>query len=236
MKKGDVAAGLIILAAVFLLVVWPDGHFWARKMAREHRYEAGLLLFIVLGPTADYLKARLTGGPGLKFFSPRLWVGWVLFGLIMSLGLWLIYGGVTFLQASGLLPGGGYGLGGRGLATFFSSSFFTRPLFAGLVTAFFLLPAIGFWFRPLGASGGEAKPGDAADSYFYFWPAISAVPGGAAGLIWGLVLIRSAFFTLIFMLPADLWLVTTACLGSVVAMLEGLSLRAAPRGEAGPEK
>ncbi|MDL2260196.1 hypothetical protein LJB99_04915 [Deltaproteobacteria bacterium OttesenSCG-928-K17] len=225
MKKGDLAAALIVLAGAVLLLVLPESHFQARAWARDHRYAAGLLVFLLLGPPADYLRARLSG---LDFSArPRLYLGWALVGLALAAVMWLFNGGVSFAQASGLLPGGGYGhhsFLGRGAAVFFTSVFFLGPLFSAVMLVFIFLPAAGFWFR-LTRTRDDSGRKNHLKHYFYLWPARNQAGVFEAGP----VLIRLALFTLIFMFPQDLWLIMTAWLGSVVAVIEGYSMRLSAR-------
>ncbi len=224
-RRGDLVWLVMFLAASAALA-WPVSEDWLWRMAGRHRYLTGFLAFGLLGPLGEALAERFRRRqyprPGALAVSA---LGWGVTGLALALLFWVANGGVVLAQASGLLPGGGYGFSPNPLRAFLTSFFFTGPFFTSLILnagpLFFLavLRRLAETARQLAAEGT--------------WPGPGRICGRAdwAGFIREEALIQPLFrlplLTVVFMLPPELWLVLAAWLGAILTGLLGL---AAPRG------
>lgn len=151
-------------------------------------------------------------------------LSWGGFGLALSLLIWLFNGGVVMLQATGLLPGGGLGGSSNAVMAVLTSYFFLQPFFTSL---FLNLGGI----HPLLAAQlirrqamvifltERKRPGldrvvSEVDWADFIRREISAIP-----------ILRVPAFTVVLMLPQDLWLVASAFLMVIWGVMEELVLR-----------
>jgi hypothetical protein len=205
-KRGDLLCIPLFLAAGAALA-WPASRDALRLMTESHRGLAGFLAFGLCGPLGEALAGRFRRkrypGPGaLAALVP----GWGLTGLALAKLFWILNGGVVLAQASGLLPGGGYGFSLSPLTSFLTSFFFTGPFFTSLLLnagpLLFLAALRRLAVSPL------RRPD---------W----------AGFIREEAVVRPLFrlplLTIVFMLPPDLWLFLAAWLGALFTGLLGLA-------------
>jgi hypothetical protein len=208
-KRGDWLCILLFLA-VGAALAWPASRDALRLLSESHRSWAGFLAFGLCGPLGEALAGRFRWkrypGPGaLAALVP----GWGLTGLALAKLFWIQNGGVSLAQASGLLPGGGYGVSPSPLTSFLTSFFFTGPFFTSLMLnagPLFFLAAL----RRLAVSALR----------------VSRRPDWAGFIREEAVvkpLLRLPLLTIVFMLPPDLWLLLAAWLGALLTGLLGLA-------------
>ena len=235
MKIGDFICPAV-LAALPAMVFW-GGLQDLRTLAAAHPQAVGFGIFAVLGGAAEAWGLRLAGrgypGPARLIMSALLWG---LHGLLASVLYWVINAGVFLSQGLDILPGGGYVTNANPFKAFFSSFFFTGPFFTSLIVCLTLNPVLlalqrlvlTFWdFR----SDKGRWPSLGLASWKADWPAFIHYQ------LTGVLLIRVPLMTVVFMLPANLWLVTAAWAWALITVLEGLSgrkeRRKAPGGSVG---
>ncbi len=224
MKLGDLI-WLAVFAAASLQLMLPEAHDLLREAASAHRYLTGLVAFALMGTLGETLAGRFAGrgypSPSLLAASAAMWG---LHGLALAVIFWVFNGGVALAQATGLLPGGGFGSFSSPLRGFFTSFFFTEPFFTSLLVNFGPVPVL-LALQRLGMSTLVFRRTKGR------WPNLGLASWRADWadfiryLAVTLPLFRVPLLTLVFMLPPDLWLATAAWLGGVVGGLEGLTRR-----------
>jgi len=227
-RRGDLV-WITVFTAAGLALILPGPKALVLALTAEHRYLAGLVFFALMGALAEAIEERfrVRGYPCLKELA-GLAVMWGLHGLAAALIFWLINGGVVMTQAAGLLPGGGYGRSPYPFIATLSSFFITGPFFTSLFLNLSFIPVL-LTLQRLGRAALRLylregrRPELTLVSEEADWPAFirSEMPSS--------FLFRTLFLTLVFMLPAGLWL-PLASLGLVVfAALSGLSRRETER-------
>lgn len=228
MKLGDLV-WITAFTAAGLLLILPGPKALLPALASEHRYLIGFAAFALMGALAEAIKERFRcrDYPALKELAVRAGM-WGLHGLAAALIFWLINGGVIMTQTVGLLPGGGYGRSSIPFIATLTSFFITGPFFTSLFLNLSFVPVL-LALQRLGQAGlaiylrEGRRPQLARISEEVDWPGFirSELPAS--------FMVRTLFLTLVFMLPADLWLIM-ASLGLVVfAVLSGLSGREGER-------
>jgi len=230
LKRGDLI-WLVCFAATGMALALPGPHEMLRELSLSHRYRVGFLAFAVMGVLGQAMSARFTDGeypsPGVLALSCFLWG---LCGLALGLLIWLVNGGVVMLQAVGMLPGGGLSYDSNLFVAILSSVYFTQPLFTSI---FLNLGAL----HPLWAVlslGREAADTCLAEKRLPGLNQVACRVDWAAFIrreVQAIPMFRIPALTIVFMLPQDLWLVTTAFAVALLAVLEGLILRSPNRPE-----
>lgn len=191
------------------------------SLSLSHPGSVACLAFGLLGPTGETLGRRLSGRdyPPPAHLAASALV-WALHGLAASLLYWVLNSGVVLAQGVGFLPGGGYGSGPGLLRAFFSSFFFTGPLFTSILVCLGLTPVLTALQR-LALAALDFKldrgrwPGLALASWKADWPAFIQYNLTSGPLV------RIPLMTIVFMLPQGLWLLTAAWCLALAGALEG---------------
>lgn len=178
-----------------------------------------------MGPAGEALGRRLSGRsyppPAHLALSAILWAG---HGLAASLLYWVLNMGVALSQGAGFLPGGGYGAGPGLIRAFFSSFFFTGPLFTSILVCLSLTPILTALSR-LALAALDFKlnrgrwPSLALASWKADWPEFIHYNLTSGPLV------RIPLMTVVFMLPQGLWLLAAAWCLALAGALEVLGAK-----------